>query len=489
LTKTERDTPRGSPLGQNWPDEEMKGLFSIYVSANRPKLLAAAGFLVVAIAAIDWTTKPYLSIGFLYLFPIILVGGFLSRARIIGAAFVCAFLQEAFSNLPGNEATVRLIFSSTGFIGTGLLVSELIRNRRTALKHVDELTKEINLRHDAEEQMQILVESSPAAIVTIDATGTILLANHAAQQLFAPDAYTLSGQKIISYLPALQTAVESRPSRSFRTTLQCKGQRSTGDAFLAGVWFSTYTTISGPRLAAVVVDLSEDLRDREDLSLDYLLKNSRILVSAVAHEVRNLCGAALVVQKNLSRFVELRDNKDFQALTTLIQSLERISAMGLQSSPTDTSASVELMSVLDELRVLIEGVYQESGIEIRWELHDPLPLVRADRHGLIQVFLNLARNSRRAMEAAGSKQLYVNTCVEGETVVIRFEDTGTGVSAPDDLFRPFQPGANSTGLGLYVSRAIMRSFGGDLLYVPRTQGCCFAVIVPSVPTADGALNA
>jgi hypothetical protein len=36
------------------------------------------------------------------------------------------------------------------------------------------------------------------------------------------------------------------------------------------------------------------------LSLDHLLKNSRILMSAVAHEVRNLCGAVLVVQKNLS---------------------------------------------------------------------------------------------------------------------------------------------------------------------------------------------
>jgi signal transduction histidine kinase len=114
--------------------------------------------------------------------------------------------------------------------------------------------------------------------------------------------------------------------------------------------------------------------------------------------------------------------------------------------------------------------------------------VRADRYGLIQVFLNLAKNSRRAMEDANFKQLCVSTTAEAETVVIRFEDTGIGVPAPDDLFRPFQPGANSTGLGLYVSRAIMRSFGGDLLYEPRPQGCCFAVIVPSSTRTDGAAN-
>jgi hypothetical protein len=44
------------------------------------------------------------------------------------------------------------------------------------------------------------------------------------------------------------------------------------------VWgFPLITHLSAPRLAAVVVDLSEDLRNREDLSLDHLLKISRIV--------------------------------------------------------------------------------------------------------------------------------------------------------------------------------------------------------------------
>ena len=174
-------------------------------------------------------------------------------------------------------------------------------------------------------------------------------------------------------------------------------------------------------------------------------------------------------------------------MSTLIKSLERISALGIRSSSADTAAPVELTSVLDELRVLIEGVFRDAGMVIEWELTS-MPLVRADRYGLIQVFLNLAKNSRRAMESAEVKKLSVSAAADGRTVVVRFEDTGTGVSSPEDLFRPFQPGANSTGLGLYVSRAIMRSFGGELLYEPRTKGCCFAVLVPSVLTTDGVGN-
>jgi signal transduction histidine kinase len=73
--------------------------------------------------------------------------------------------------------------------------------------------------------------------------------------------------------------------------------------------------------------------------------------------------------------------------------------------------------------------------------------------------------------------------------IIRFEDTGTGIAAPENLFRPFLPGAESTGLGLYVSRAIMRSFGGELDYQPSSEGCCFAVVLPLRGAAEEAVSA
>src|ERR1019366_10077207 len=95
----------------------LKDLLSIFTSANRRTLLMIAGFLVAAIAIADWLTKPYISLGFLYLFPIIIVGGFLSRTQTIGVALVCAVLQETFSNLPESEAIFRLLLSSAGFSG------------------------------------------------------------------------------------------------------------------------------------------------------------------------------------------------------------------------------------------------------------------------------------------------------------------------------------------------------------------------------------
>jgi len=462
--------------------DDMMDLLSIYAPANRKRMLVVATLLIAGIAVVDWWATHYISLGFLYLFPIIIFGGFLSRARIVGVALLCAVLQEAFSNLPENEAFIRLVLSSVGFVGTGLFISELIRNRRIVIRHSEEL-------EDAERQLRSLIESSPAAIVTINSDGKVLLANEAAQQLLSPGAAPIQGQSVEPYLPALQTVLKTQPLRSFRTTLQCTGQRSGGEVFLAGVWFSTYKTLSGPRLAAIIVDLSEDLRNREELSLDHLLKNSRILMSTVAHEIRNLSGAVLVVHKNLSRIKELETNEDFRALTGLIQSLERISALELGSTPTQSGDVVELTSVLDELRILIETTYDESEIRVEWATHEQLPLVWADRYGLVQVFLNLAKNSQRAMESTQTKLLRIAAREESGKVIIRFEDTGTGVTSSDNLFRPFQRGAKSSGIGLYVSRAIMRSFGGDLTFEPRSHGACFAVVLPLYVAAEEAVNA
>jgi PAS domain S-box-containing protein len=463
---------------------------SIYSPANRRRLLLLAAALAVGIAVLDWRTETYLSLGFLYLFPIMLASGFLSRVQIVSAAIVCAILQEVFSNLPPADAVPRLVMASAGFIGTGLFLHELVLKRRLEIAHLNELESQMKLRLEAEEQLQILVNSSPAAILTIDAEGRVLLANEAAQMVLGVAGQPLAGQPIQRYLPALLAALQSKRSQAFRTTMHCRGQRANGEAFLAGVWFSTYDTASGLRLAAIIVDLSDDLRDREDLSLDYLLKNTRILMGAVSHEIRNLCGAALVVHQNLARVKALEGNVDFEALGSLIQGLEKLSSMELGEGGTAdrTPCVTDLGAVLDELRVLLDSAYADEQIELSWETAESLPLVWADRYGLLQVFLNLAKNSRRAMQDAPEKRLRIVAAWEDGEVVVRFEDTGPGIADTRNLFRPFQRDAQSTGLGLYVSRAILKSFGGDLVHETRAAGCSFCVKLQPAQTRAGAVH-
>jgi two-component system, LuxR family, sensor kinase FixL len=54
-------------------------------------------------------------------------------------------------------------------------------------------------------------------------------------------------------------------------------------------------------------------------------------------------------------------------------------------------------------------------------------------------------------------------------------DTGAGIRDPDALFKPFRSGNGTTGMGLYISRAVARSFGGDVRHEAAAAGACFAV--------------
>jgi PAS domain S-box-containing protein len=457
-------------------------LLTIYSRANQKFLLISAAGLTCLIAIVDWYIKKFISLGFLYLVPMMLVSGILKRWQIVGASVICAILQELYGDLPFENGILRIVFSFIGFAGTGLFMFELLRNRRIVLAHLEEVESQSRQRREAEEQLQLLVDSSPAAILTVGPSGRIILANDAAEELFGSGVEDLRGKPIEDYIPALNTALQSGQSRLYRTAIQCRAQRSDGQPFLAGTWFSTYRAYSGGnRLAAIVVDLSEELTSREDLSLDYLLKNARILMSAVSHEIRNLAGAALVFHANLSRVEALKKNEDFEALGTLIHGLEKLSAMELTTGDSEQERKkVDLASILDELRVLVETVCRNSEIELAWSATDQSRSVWADHYGLIQVFLNLLKNSRRALESVPEKRIRISTAHQERSVIIRFEDTGPGISDPQMLFRAFQRDAQATGLGLYLSRALMKSFGGDLSFEPSSNGCTFAVKLQSV---------
>jgi len=449
---------------------------TIYSRDNQSGFLICGIFGILLIAFIDLVT-PSLPLGYLYLIPILIMAGFLSRPWIAFIVLVCAALTAGLSRYQLRPAATLFVTAWVGFTGTGFFVSEVVRNRQKALAHLREIRMEIARREEAEEQLRELVYTSPLAIITIDSNGAILLANEAARSLFSPETDSIVGQPISQFLPALQNVTRRLASQTFRTQMRCPGRRKNGESFMAAVWFSTSSTTRGPIISAIVIDFSEDLRDREDLRLDHLLKNAKILMGAISHEIRNLCGAVLSVYRYLSKFPDIGKHKDFQVLGSLVEGLENLAKMELRPAWLSDLAAVDLPSVLDELRAVVETGCREADIELVWDLAQECPMVLGDRYGLVQVFLNLVRNSMHAVQDLDTKRLTIRSVVESNCVVVYFEDTGTGIADPEGLFKPFYQSSEGSGLGLYVSRAILRSFRGELEYRPQERGCGFAVIL------------
>jgi two-component system sensor kinase FixL len=449
------------------------------VLSGTPRTVLAAGLIIGVIAFVDWRVELDVAFGFLYVFPVILLGTVLPRWQIALVALLCAGLADIFDPypfvVPVSLAHDTLVFTS--LTGTGFFANAVTRNRRQERDHLERVEREAAARREAEEQLEFLVKTSPAAILTMTADGEILLANPAAHRLFCVAASALPGRSIRRYLPALgRVPLRTDPARPVQSELQCRGEREQGEGFLADVFFSTYETAVGPRLAALVVDISEALREHELSSLEQLLAGSRILMRAMSHEIRNVCSALVIVSQNLARSGHLTGNTDIEALGALVGTLGQIASTELsQSTEASEAAGLDLADTLADLRLVLDPYCEEAGIALHWEIPGDLPAVWANRHRLLQVLLNLMRNSERALADRETRRIDVTLSASSEVVSVRVTDTGPGLGSADHLFEPFQPGAASTGLGLYLSRALLRSCGGDLRYDPTVPGCSFVI--------------
>jgi two-component system, LuxR family, sensor kinase FixL len=338
-------------LNRNWIQEI---LLSRFLQSSRTTALTWAGILITVIALVDWQLDVNISFGFLYLFPMLIVGARLTRWQIAGVAGLCTGLTEAFDPFPWatDVGMPRLILTFAAFLGTGLYGFASARSRRLASQHLEEIKQEMELRRHTEEQLEFVISSSPATIFTLDASGKVLLANDAAHRLLGVQKGKLQGQPIAQFFPALaRVPPSSHDAPLFHTEMECRGRRLNGEVFLAHIWFSTYQTMAGPRLAAVVFDASEELRDRAEFNLQQVLTGSKVLVSALCHEIRNLCGAIAVVHSKVSRDRQLAFNEDFSALGTLVQGLEKMAGLELRQTTQPVAESIDLRSVLEELRM------------------------------------------------------------------------------------------------------------------------------------------
>lgn len=438
-------------------------------------LLIAIGMIGVLVT-LEWYFDFDFSLGILYIFPVMIAATVLTRWQIFLAAIFCAYTRGLFTaDETQLEHTLRFCMATIAYTGCGLWIYQITDSRRNVLKHYSRIRYEQRMRRHAQEQLRLLAESSPAAILTVDCDGKIVAANRAAETLLQPEDH-LIGQGVGRYLQVFQDAL-LLPSGigEVSTTATAWARRGDGTLVPTTTWFSIYGEGRSRHLAAIVVDTSNEVREREYAQFEQIASHDRILTSAVSHEIRNLCSAIFVVASNLGRNNSISSDPDFVAFKNLAAGLRDLASVDLRKQTRAMLAAVSLPELAEEFRVIIEQDWKDIGGEFEWKFTAQIPAVRANRQELMQTLLNLSQNSLRAVEDSAEKHLVIETSAQERSVRLRICDTGSGIKNAKNLFQPFRSEADGSGLGLYVSRALIESFGGELRYEPTETGCCFVV--------------
>lgn len=147
--------------------------------------------------------------------------------------------------------------------------------------------------------------------------------------------------------------------------------------------------------------------------------------------------------------------------------------------------STDLNSVVRDVLELMAPRAKELGVELVVQLDETLPKCPADPEGVHRALLNIVGNALDAVEDVETPRVDVSTAREpdGEWLRIEVRDNGGGIASEkiNDIFRPFvsTKGARGTGLGLAVSRKILREHGGDILVRSElAQGSVFLLRLP-----------
>ena len=210
------------------------------------------------------------------------------------------------------------------------------------------------------------------------------------------------------------------------------------------------------------------------------------VVASVAHELRSPLGGVMRSAEFLARpeLSEPTRQKLSSAIVAMARRLINTSQelldytrgkpMALHRTPCSLPGFLE--EVLEVLRV--DFADRGIAVETDWGYAGD---VRIDSDRMAQVVYNVAANARDAMPHGG--RLTVRTERVGESVELRFSDTGPGVpqELKESIFEPFVSHGKreGAGLGLAIAQRIVQEHGGDITVEnPELGGATFIVRLP-----------
>ena len=234
------------------------------------------------------------------------------------------------------------------------------------------------------------------------------------------------------------------------------------------------------------------LYDRVFSSEEILRKSERLttlgtLAAEIAHEIRNplMVVRLLFDSLELSEDADSHQAKDLSIIREKLNHLDQIAGRILDFGKSREAFRIQcpIRDIMSEAALLVRLKLEQSKVTLTMNDLVSESLVFVDKGQIQQTLLNLILNALGAMPDGG--HLTLETSVEdGKWVRILVKDTGSGIPEEfkDRIFDSFLTArVGGTGLGLTISKRILRAHDGDLeLMESTTQGTVFRLSLPLV---------
>jgi two-component system phosphate regulon sensor histidine kinase PhoR len=336
------------------------------------------------------------------------------------------------------------------------------------------LKKRIAAVSEEKSRLATILSTMADGVMMTDESGTIVLTNRAAENLFGFNADRAIGLPVIQVIRdhEIDSALKACLTTGKAQTVQVDS--GTAKRFLRAIAIplSAENRLNGALL------LFQDLTELRDLQT-----MRRELVSNVTHELMTpLAGIKAIVEtladgaiddKLAAKDFLVRIDSEVDRLTQMVNELTDLSR--IESGKTDLKLGP------GHLKALVEGVVarlkpqaERQNLTISIELPPDLPIVPLDKGRIEQVVTNILHNAIKFTPPGG--KITISAKAEPDVVVVSIADTGMGISKEDlpHVFERFWKAdrarsGGGTGLGLSIAKHIIQAQGGRI-WAESTEG-------------------
>jgi len=353
------------------------------------------------------------------------------------------------------------------------ITSKSIRELYEGLNKVNGQIQQLKIESQQREQyFQTLLEHVATGIVTFNSKGFILHANSAAKKMLSVEVLTHIHQLERINRNLFQAVLNIKPFEQKLVTVVTG--RGTIELSLKA---SSFKTNHDELILLSIQDIRNELDEKE---LDSWMKLVRVLM----HEIMNSIAPITSLSESLSNYFTIEgrpavpEEIDEKTILTTIRGLNVIKEQGnglmhfvesyrkLTRLPKPDKKLFKVADLVNRIKVLYFSLENSDKVKLTVSLNPPEMELFADENLVSQVLLNLLKN---AVEANRNNPEARILLVAGYTVTNRSEicviDNGPGIPEEiiEQIFVPFfTTRENGSGIGLSLSRQILRLHGGSI---------------------------
>ncbi len=362
------------------------------------------------------------------------------------------------------------------------------------------------------EQLQLIIERAPNALIMVDESGKIVVANAQAEQLFGYQNRTLIGltietlvpDSIRSNHPTLRHNYLTKPSaRAMGAGRDLTARHRDGHEIPVEIGLNPISMNNSQFVITSIVDLTERRKSQkllENINKALSRRNEEMeqFVYTVSHDLKSplvtIGSFTEKLKKELAPQLTTRQHHKLERILINVTHMEKLLADLLQLSKVIRQdverTELDLKPIIQEIIGLSDTII--ANVKANIHIESPLQSIIGNRALVTQCLQNLISNALNYHDSERNPQITISTQTvtaedSTEFVVVKVRDNGVGIDPKyhKQIFKIFErlDIGEGTGVGLAIVKTVMEKHHGRVtLESEPGTGSTFSLYFPVIKT-------